>query len=77
VQGWNDMSSRWVPLVTYNTGSPVETKTKQHVEHELTVPGRASRLPITKLRLEIHRPATRWGVSVWRFNAWGACAPSA
>ncbi len=27
--------------------------------------------PIRQVKLLIHRPSTRWGSSIWRFQVWG------
>ena len=65
------------------------TKAKQHVVHDLRLAeppflsspalggssgedDTANRL-VTKVRLLIDRPATRWGVSIWRFQVHGVC----
>jgi hypothetical protein len=43
---------------------------KQHVRHRLRVTERA---PVTRVKMDIRRPATRWGTSVWALDVRGAC----
>jgi len=49
----------------------------QHVVHTLSAstPPSENSGPglVSKVKLLIRRPATRWGVSVWRFQVWGNC----
>lgn len=43
---------------------------KYHLLQQADVP-EINRNPVRKVRLTIHRPSTRWGVSVWRVQLWG------
>ena len=55
-------------------GSQASTATsKQHVKHALQVEGGAAGEWVRTVRLEIRKPATRWGVSVWNLSLFGQC----
>lgn len=41
--------------------------TEKHVVQEVTLPASSARY----VRLIIHKPSTRWGSSLWRFQIWG------
>ena len=58
----------WVTLPTVRTK---RTKTKQHVVDELAV--KEVQAAAEEYRVLIRRPATSWGVSLWRFEVWGSC----
>ena len=61
--GWKDLA-KGANAKTTNT-SP------QHIEHTLQATSEAQ---FQKLRLEIQKPATRWGVSVWQLQVLGWCS---
>ena len=42
----------------------------QHIVHTLAVPSSAA---FTKIKLDVVRPAARWGVSVWELSVYGVC----
>ena len=42
----------------------------QHIVHTLAVPSSAA---FTKIKLDVVRPAARWGVSVWKLSVYGVC----
>jgi hypothetical protein len=52
------------------------TRSKQHIIHDIRLEKKGQAATITcglfdKIRLDIRRPATRFGTSVWRFEAYG------
>ena len=49
------------------------TSSKQHVVHALEVEGGARGSWVSVVRLDIRKPATRWGVSVWNLSLYGVC----
>ena len=54
------------------------TRAKQHVTHDLPAAAAASSAAppppwVQKVRLEIRKPATQWGVSLWQFQVFGVC----
>ena len=62
----------WVTLAVGR--SAVESRlAKQHVLHRLASQAQA---PVDQVRLDLARPGTRWGTSVWALDVFGACAVS-
>ena len=58
--------SAWVTLETERDS---RKKSKQHVVDTLSVT--SGGLEASQFRVLIRRPATHWGVSLWRFEVWG------
>ena len=57
--------------VTLPTTLDARTKSTQHVVDTLSVRVGRPALEAGQFRVLIRRPATRWGVSLWRFEIWG------
>ena len=57
--------------VTLPTALDARTKSKQHVVDTLSVRVGRPALKARHFRVLIRRPATRWGVSLWRLEIWG------
>ena len=57
--------------VTLPTTLDARTKSTQHVVDTLSVRVGRPALEARQFRVLIRRPATRWGVSLWRFEIWG------
>ena len=74
IEGWQPEANVWTPLVDAAKTKPTVSTSKQHVVHELRIAAAGARTLVSKLRLSIRKHGTRWGASVWRFNAWGRCA---
>jgi hypothetical protein len=84
IEGWSAGGSRDGEWVTLADATLLQANLKtlpsaaQHVVHALPVtspPAADNPVPVlvSKVKLLIRRPATRWGVSVWRFQTWGYC----
>ena len=81
LQGWSRDAGKWVVLASFQDLPPsavTTSKTKQHVVHKFKVATVEPALEpsshlVTKVRLAIDKPATQWGVSIWRFQAYGMC----
>jgi hypothetical protein len=58
--------------VTLPTVLDARTKSTQHVVDTLSVRVGRPALEAQQFRVLIRRPATRWGVSLWRFEIWGS-----
>ena len=60
----------WVSLAV--GASAVESRpSKQRILHRLSSNSMA---PVDRVRLDIARPGTRWGTSVWELDVFGTCA---
>jgi hypothetical protein len=62
------------PYKTLCTSSDVKSTTrpnKMHVVQRVEVPPPLSQVTVRYVRLLIHRPATRYGASIWRLQVWG------
>ena len=57
--------------VTLPTTLAARTKSTQHVVDTLSVRVGRPALEAGQFRVLIRRPATRWGVALWRFEIWG------
>jgi hypothetical protein len=63
----------WISLADSKKGLLTLKPTNQHIVHELATDSSVS---VRNVKLSIRSIATRWGVSVWRFQIWGVCADS-
>lgn len=45
---------------------------KLHVVQTVAVPEHKRQMPVRYVRLVIHKPATRYGASIWRLQVWGS-----
>ena len=62
----------WVDVPTKRTS---RDRSAKHVVDTLELSPNAQRSTASEYRVLIHKPATNWGVSLWRFELWGMCAP--
>ena len=59
----------WVRLAA--GAAAAETRpAKQHVVHTLAV---STDVPVAQVKVDIRRPATQWGVSIWELAVYGTC----
>ena len=74
LEGLDIEQGRWASLMPMFDDLPsskvVVRKSKQHIVHDLKV---EVQTPVSKVRVLITKPATRWGVSLWRFQVYGTC----
>eukprot|EP01013_Petalomonas_cantuscygni_P022763 TRINITY_DN44080_c0_g1_i1.p1 TRINITY_DN44080_c0_g1~~TRINITY_DN44080_c0_g1_i1.p1 ORF type:complete len:285 (-),score=16.56 TRINITY_DN44080_c0_g1_i1:165-1019(-) len=78
----------WHSLASGRDAQPVLPTKRHHVVHALSAKPQtadsrvvdlnrnASGRPVRFVRVDIARPATRWGASLWRFEVWGQEATS-
>lgn len=68
LKGW--IGNTWGELVT-STHARTTSRSKQHLVQEVSISPNNQKLRVQKVRLVIHHPSTRWGVSIWRLQLWG------
>lgn len=59
----------WATLAVGSDARQMST-TDKHIVQEVSLPASSARY----VRLIIHKPSTRWGSSLWRFQVWGVDA---
>lgn len=63
----------WVTLAQGQRNVVKTLTAKQHVVQKVSVATEGMGVPVTDVRISINKGATRWGVSLWRFQVWGHC----